>query len=172
MPRVWSTLPETKLWIVGKNPPSKIQQLGVPWCPTWQGTQLPVRTKRDQRIQITGTVEDIRPFLRKATLAVAPIRYGVGIQNKVLEAMACGTPVVATDTATAALRAESGRDLEIARNDQGLADCITSLLKNQDHRQNIGKAGRSFVERQHDWRHIVQDLTAVYQDARRQTPSA
>ena len=164
MPKIWAELPETRLWIVGKNPSRIIQKLGTPWMESPSLGILRGGTSKS-RIQITGTVADIRPFLRKATVAVAPIQYGVGIQNKVLEAMACGTPVVATPQAVSALQVQSGRDLIIAENLQDLADSIISLLKNPGLRLKLAVSGRMYVEQQHEWRSIVRDLTEIYRDA-------
>ena len=164
MPKVWSELPEARLWIVGKDPSREIQSLGIPWSEK-QPSCIPQKNRWESRIQITGTVDDIRPYLRKATLAVAPVQYGVGIQNKVLEALACGTPVVATPQAATALQVRSGQDLVIAQNQQELADSILTLLKNPQQCQNLGRSGRLYVERQHDWRSIVRGLTEIYRDA-------
>ena len=83
---------------MGKDPPAEVRALG----------QQPGLT-------VTGTVPDLRPYLQRATVALAPVAYGVGIQNKVLEAMACGTPVVASPQAVSALEAVDGRDVVVAR---------------------------------------------------------
>lgn len=165
MPKIRAEIPQTRLRIVGRDPAPEIRKLGVLF------EAGPERTEHGKEsawphIQITGTVDDIRPYLRNATLAVAPIQYGVGIQNKVLEAMACETPVVATPEATAALRARPGQDLVVAKGERNLADSILSLLRSPERRLNIGRAGRAFVEANHNWRSIVQDLTRIYQDAK------
>ena len=97
LPRIWAERSEIQLWIVGKDPPRSVRHLG-----------------RHAQIQVTGTVPDIRPYLRTATLAVAPAPYAVGIQNKVLEAMACGTPVVASPQAAGGLNARHGQELLVA----------------------------------------------------------
>jgi polysaccharide biosynthesis protein PslH len=163
MPTIWAKLPETQLWVVGKDPAPEIQRLGIPWnghhCSSRRGNGS------DSRIKITGGVEDIRPFLHRATLAVAPIRYGVGIQNKVLEALSCGTPVVATEPAVAALRISAGRDLLVARDERQLAESILSSLKNPQLCTRLSLAGRLFVEREHGWRPIVRTLTEIYRTA-------
>lgn len=164
MPRVWSQLPQTRLWIAGKDPSREIRNLGVAWNAD-QSLRASPSGANDPRVQITGTVNDLRPFLRKATLAVAPIRYGVGIQNKVLEAMACGTPVVATPQAVSALQVRSGRDLIVAKNAEELSESLLSLLRNPERCSNLGQAGRSFVKRQHEWGAVVRGLTQIYREA-------
>ncbi len=152
MPRVWATRPGARLLIVGKDPPREV-------------VRLQDAGDGAGGVVVTGTVEDIRPFLRTATIAVAPIRYGVGIQNKVLEALACGTPVVATPQATSALDITDGRDLVVGRDPGELANAIGALLGDADRRRRIGEAGRAYVERHHSWRAAAVRLTDIYHDA-------
>jgi polysaccharide biosynthesis protein PslH len=165
MPKVWAELPDARLWIVGKDPPREVQRLAAPasngHTPAANGNG-----NNASRIQVTGTVEDIRPFLRRSAVAVAPIRYGTGIQNKVLEALACGTPVVATPAAVGGLDACWGRDLMVAQEPQELAAAVLSLLNSPRLRTGFGEAGRLFVERQHDWRSVARGLAQIYRDAR------
>jgi glycosyltransferase involved in cell wall biosynthesis len=94
MPRIWKVRPATRLFIVGKDPSADIKEL-----------------QKNPRIIVTGTVDDIRPFLWMATVSVVPLLYGAGIQNKILEAMATGTPVVTTCGALSALEARPGEHL-------------------------------------------------------------
>jgi len=92
MPLVWEKRPDVKVWIVGKDPSPRL-----------------LAYAQNPNIQVTGTVDDMRPYLKKATLSAAPISYGVGIQNKVLEAMACAAPVIASQQAVSALGVEAGK---------------------------------------------------------------
>jgi len=151
MPRVWATLPGTQVLIVGKDPPREVVRLQD--------------AGGAGRVVVTGTVDDIRPFLRTATLAIAPIQYGVGVQNKVLEAFACGTPVVATPQATSALATTNGLDVVVGRDAGELAAAIEALLGDADRRRRIGEAGRACVERQHSWQAAAARLTDIYHDA-------
>ena len=145
MPRVWSQLPNVRLTIVGKDPPREILSLAT-----------------NDSINVTGTVADIRPYLQQASIAVAPIRYGAGIQNKILEAMACGTPVITTPAATAALSATAGRDLIIAADAPAFATAILELLSNKARRQAVAAAGLSYIRSCHDWDAISGQLERVY----------
>jgi len=113
-------------------------------------------------ITITGTVDDIRPYLQSAAIAVAPITYGAGIQNKILEAMACATPVVTTPQAISALAVQPDRDLLVASEPADFVAKILSLLDEPDQRRNLGDYGRRFVEHNHDWEAISAQLTGVY----------
>ena len=147
MPLVWKERPGVKVNIVGKDPALEVKSLAV-----------------DPRIVVTGTVDDIRPYLRKATISVAPIMYGAGIQNKVLEAMACGTPVVSTPQAAAALATQPDLDLITAGEPANFAQAVLSLLEDMGLRQKIGSAGRRYVETHHQWDRIVENLVKVYQE--------
>jgi glycosyltransferase involved in cell wall biosynthesis len=145
MPIVWSRRPDVRLWIVGKDPPREIRAL-----------------MERGPIHVTGTVEDIRPYLRGATLAVAPLVYGAGIQNKVLESMACGAPVVATPQAVSAIQVLPGRDVCVAQGVDSFAASIVDLLDHPEQRNFIGEAGRNYVVTHHDWDRIAENLEEVY----------
>jgi sugar transferase (PEP-CTERM/EpsH1 system associated) len=144
-PRIVAHCPEVKLWVVGKDPTSAIRALA-----------------ENPAITVTGTVDDIRPYLRRATIAIAPIAYGVGIQNKVLEAMGCGTPVVATSQAVSALEAWPGHDVLVANHTDEFADQVVALLGNAQQQYKIGQAGRRYVETHHDWAKIAARLEGIY----------
>ena len=146
MPIVWSCRPNVKVQLVGKDPPAILRDLAA----------------NNRRIEITGTVPDIRPYLQNATISVAPIIYGAGIQNKVLEAMACATPVVASIEAITALKARPGEEIVIANDKQGLASSILTLLENSEYRSQIGVNGRKYVEQNHDWNVIAGKLEDIY----------
>ncbi len=154
MPLVWAQRSDLKVQIVGKDPPPSIRSLA-----------------ENPNIAVTGTVADIRPYLQRATLAVAPIPYGAGIQNKILEAMACATPVIASPKAVSALLAAPGRDVLVAETAVQFAQAILSLV-NAPHRQReIGAAGRAYVERNHDWHVIAAQLAEIYAAAVRDNTS-
>ena len=155
MPAVWSSRPDARLVIVGKDPPRDVERLA---------DAADGRTPRGG-VVVTGTVDDIRPFLRTAALAVAPIQYGVGIQNKVLEALACGTPVVATPQAVAALSARAGDEVLVGRSPGELAAAIVALLEDADLRMRLGQAGRAYAERRHSWLSVADGLSDIYRDA-------
>ncbi len=148
MPLIWQKKPSVKLWVVGQNPSQEIINFGS-----------------DPRILVTGYVDDIRPYLMNATIAVAPLAYGAGIQNKILEAMACSTPVIASPIALQALSAIPGRDLLSAEDTQSFADAVIGLLSDSDRCEKIGNAGRLFVENHHTWKIATEKLVGIYQDA-------
>ncbi len=144
LPLVQRERPEVYLTVVGSDPPATLQAQAGP------------------HLTVTGYLPDIRPYLRRATLAVAPMPYGAGIQNKVLEAMACATPVVATPQAVSAIQARPGEEVLVAQDAAGLAAQILRLLQDSDLRERLGRAGRTYVERHHDWGQIAAHLEQIY----------
>lgn len=151
MPRVWNVRPHAQLVIVGKDPSPEIRELG-----------------RQEYITVTGTVDDIRPFLWQAAVSVVPLLYGAGIQNKILEAMATATPVITTSRTLAALDAESGLEIAVADTAENFASEILRIMSNLEHRQKLGSAGLAYVQRNHSWKSIAERLIDVYQQVSHQ----
>lgn len=148
MPLVWRAQPEAHVVIAGAGPgPALIAQ-------------------RNARVEVTGAVPDLRPYLARAALAVAPLRYGVGVQNKVLEALAMGTPVVAARQSIVALGVQPGEELLVADTAAEYAAQILALLANPVQRADLSAAGRRYVERAHSWNTSALLLEACYRTAR------
>ena len=147
LPHVWREKPQTRFYIVGKDPTEQVLNL----------------TKNPQ-VTVTGTVEDIRPYLWKGTIAVVPLLYGAGLQNKLLEAMACGLPVVTTSRAISPLQIKAGRDILVADQPEEFAQAILRLLEDESLRLDIGQAGMQYVNEYHDWANIAGILENVYID--------
>lgn len=145
MPQVWQQRPEAKLMVVGKDPHPSIQKLTT-----------------NPQVVVTGTVPAIEPYLQRATISVAPIPYGAGIQNKVLEAMACATPVVVSAQAAKAITAVPGQDYLVADRPDAFAEAILRLLNDVELRKKMGEQGRAFMEQHHDWRQIALKLEQQY----------
>lgn len=155
MPTVWAQRADVKVCITGKDPAPEVQALAVQYA-----------TANDtDRVQVTGTVADLRPYLQQATVAAAPIPYGAGIQNKVLEAMACAAPVVASPQASSALHTQAGRDLLVADNAAGFAANLLQLLDRPAERRALGQAGRAYVEQFHSWDAVAAQLEMIYATA-------
>lgn len=154
MPLVWAHRPDAQVWIVGRDPAPEVRKLAE--------SQPPMAGNEQPRVVVTGGVPLMPEYIQSATLAAAPLLYGAGIQNKALEALACGTPVVATHQATAALDVVSGRELLIADGPEAFADAVLTLLADPALRDRLGAAGRRFVEEHHSWDAAASALEAVY----------
>jgi sugar transferase (PEP-CTERM/EpsH1 system associated) len=148
MPRVWQQRPDVRLQIVGKDPAPVVRALTT-----------------DPRIVVTGYVPDIRPFLANAAVSATPLRYSVGIQNKVLEAMSMGTPVVTTPQTCTALLAREGEHLLVGKSADDFASQVIRLLNDRELAARVGAAGRKYVEEHHDWNRLAAHLEEVYHRA-------
>lgn len=148
MPIVWYRRSNTRVWLVGKDPHPSLIDLA----------------QSDQRVIVTGTVPDLRRYLRQAWVAAAPLTYGAGVQNKVLEAMACGTPVVATSQAVSALKAAPGQDVLVADQPESLAGALLGVIEDQNLHQQLSHHGRRYVEQNHDWNKIAKQVMVIYEN--------
>ncbi len=100
---------------------------------------------------VTGRVDDIRPWLQGAKIAVAPLRVARGMQNKVLEAMAMAKPVVATTAAATGIEARLGEELLVADAPDATARLILSLLNDDRARARMGLAARAAMLERYAW---------------------
>lgn len=137
--------PDVRLEIVGRDPVPKVTALAV-----------------DDAVEVTGTVADVRPYLTRATISICPMVTGAGIQNKMLEALAVGTPTVSTAIACQALAVEPDREVLVADTAEGFATGVLELLENGALRHQLAINGRRYVERRHDWAGISRHLEEVY----------
>jgi glycosyltransferase involved in cell wall biosynthesis len=124
---------------------------------------------REGRITVTGYVDDLRPYLQTALVAVCPMRIGVGIQNKALEAMAVGRPVVCSPLVSRALAgAAPGGDggLRVANTADEFARSCAQLLSQPEEAHRAGAAARRYVEKHHRWSCAAEALVELYNEVR------
>jgi len=133
-PLIRAKVPNVILRVIGSAPSRRIQQ--------WAATP---------GILVTGHVPDIRHYLQDAAVSIAPLRIARGTQNKILESMAMGIPVVATSKAAKGISAVPGRDLIVPDEPEAFAREVVRLLEDPDLRQTLSRAGRRQVESAHQW---------------------
>jgi sugar transferase (PEP-CTERM/EpsH1 system associated) len=132
LPRVLAARPDVALYVVGANPTEAVRRLAArPGC------------------RVTGQVADVRPYLRHAAAAVAPLRIARGIQNKVLEAMAMARPTVVTPAALEGIAAEPGAEVLLGESPADLASQVLAALA--DSARHIGERARRRVLADFDW---------------------
>jgi glycosyltransferase involved in cell wall biosynthesis len=148
MPLIWRERPNARLIIAGSDPPAHIRSFAS-----------------DSRIEVTGYLSDLRLVISQAQIAVCPLPYAVGVQNKVLEAMALGTPVVASSNVAAGLQAIGDQDLLIEDEPEAFASAVLRLLDDVSLRLSLAKKGIAYIATHHNWDTILQKLLAVYQRA-------
>ena len=117
-------------------------------------------------VTVAGFVPDLNGALNDAAVFVAPLRFAAGVQNKVLEAMAAGRPVVTTSVVNQGLGAQPGRDLLIADDTGTIANQIVALLQDADLASRVAQAGRAFVTSRFSWDVVSQRMQVVGQQVR------
>lgn len=133
LPKVRENVPEAVFYIVGGKPTAAVQGL------------------RDlEGVYITGRVDDVRPYVKHAEVVVCPLRIARGVQNKVLEGMAMGKPVVATSQAFEGIEATPGEDVMVPEGDFGFAAAVTDVLKGRTD-PGIGDRARAQVVSRYSW---------------------
>ena len=148
MPLVWIRQPDTKLVIAGRDPSSEIMAY----------SQHP-------NIKITGEVVDMAAEINSAAIAAAPLKYAVGIQNKILEAMACAKPVITNSIGNRAIQAKNGRQILVAESDEEFAEFILQLLEDNQKRTEIGNEALTFVQEYFSWKKAAKAFVSLYQNA-------
>ncbi len=116
-------------------------------------------------VHLTGRVADVRPPVAAATAAIAPIRQGGGTRLKILEAMALGTPVVATTKGAEGLKVKTGEHLLLADTPQAFAHAVLTLLENAELHRRLAENARCLVEATYDWPAIGQQFTTLVEEA-------
>ncbi|WP_376096031.1 glycosyltransferase family 4 protein [Roseomonas sp. CCTCC AB2023176] len=116
-------------------------------------------------IEVVPDVPDMVPLLGRAWVAVAPMRTGVGIKNKVLEAWACGRPVVMTPMATNGLVLPAGHEGLVAARAEGLAEAVVGLLRDGARRRGLGIAARRHVEAHCTWAAVAEGMDRLLRAA-------
>lgn len=145
-PLVKKELPNVKLWIVGNAPTEAVYQY----------------EKKDPSIKVIGRIDDIRDAFAQADVLMAPVFSGKGTRYKVLEAMASGTPIVATNTAVEGLNVKSGVHIMTSDSAQGMADLAIELLNDVEKRKKMATYGKEFVKDNYDWSLISNKLDLIY----------
>lgn len=155
LPLVRQAQPDVRLLIAGSNPPREILAL-----------------TRDPAISVSGYLPDLRAALSRATVALCPVTVKVGIQNKLLEAMAMGLPVVSSREGVEGLAAQPGQDLLVGESPATFASHVCQLLADPDLRARLGLAGRRYVEAHHRWDGAAHRFELLYAEAIEQRAAA
>jgi glycosyltransferase involved in cell wall biosynthesis len=113
-------------------------------------------------IVVTGFVQSMPETLNRAAVAVAPMRSGAGIQNKILEAMACGLPLVTTTLGLGGISAARGRDLLVADSAREFADAVVLVLRDPERAHKLGENARARVLAEYSWEHTADAIERVY----------
>lgn len=144
-PLVLQKCPNVEFWIIGRNPNQRIKNL-----------------KSNPHIKVIGEVINLYEWLAKASIAVAPVRIAAGMQNKIVQAMACELPVVSTTAANEGIRAQPNEHIIIKDDPREFSEALIELLQNQEKRIRIGEAARKFVEQYWSWDYHFQRQEKIF----------
>jgi glycosyltransferase involved in cell wall biosynthesis len=155
MPAIRSRIADASFWIVGADPSQRVQKLA----------SLP-------GVHVTGTVADIRPWIWSAAVYASPLRFGLGVKNKILEAMASGAAIVATTRSLSGTPMVHGDDAMIADDDAGFAEAVVKLLSNPELRESMASKARRKAEKEYSWSAITARLEDLYREIMTQRQAA
>jgi polysaccharide biosynthesis protein PslH len=144
LPLVQQAAPEAQLLLVGSRPTSQVQRLSAA-----------------KGVTVTGFVDDTRDYLAAAGVCVVPLRIARGIQNKVLEAMAMGKPVVTTAQTFEGIRAVRDVEIVVADGEAEFAEAVVALLRDSARARQIGVRARACVERHYTWEANLAPLSEI-----------
>jgi glycosyltransferase involved in cell wall biosynthesis len=145
-PRVKQRVPKARLLLVGNNPPPALRALA------------------SKDITVTGRIPDVRPYWEQALIFVSPLRYGAGIKNKLLEAMAMQKPIVATSTSISGIALEPGKNVLVGDTAEDIFRAILNLIKDADLRRSMAQANRALVEAKYTWRRVAEQYEDLFQE--------
>jgi polysaccharide biosynthesis protein PslH len=143
LPLIKNEFPKVEFIVVGTSPPLSLQ-------------------KRFPEVNFTGYVPRIQDYLSRATVSVAPMQAGSGMQNKIVEAMATGVPVVTTSYGIGGMNAEHNRHFFIEDTAENFAKTVIRLLSDRDLRTRISMNAREFVQENYSWESSVGEFEKLY----------
>jgi len=141
LPRIRAGIPDVSVSVVGRNPSPRLREVAG-----------------RAGITVTGTVDDVRPYIDEAALYVVPLRAGGGTRLKIFEALAMGKAVVSTSVGAEGLSLTPGRDVVIADQPEAFAATVMALLRDPARRGALGRAGRDLVQRRYSWDQVTSDF--------------
>lgn len=140
-PAIRSEVENAEFWIVGREPPKSLRALA-----------------RNAGVEVTGMVEDVRPYYGDARVVVLPYRFGAGTRLKALEAMAMARPVVTTLNGCRGIDADDGEHVLVARTKKEFVARCVELLRSWDRGRKLGRRARARVRKKYAWSSIAARL--------------
>ena len=148
LPIVWSKRPGVRLLISGTSPSDKVLSLA------------------SERVEVSGWVEDVRDNYARSMLLVAPMQISIGLQNKLLEAMAMEIPCITSSMANNALKAKNGEQIIVADTPEQYAHAILLMLSDNELRNSIAKNGHDYVLSTFNWKSSAISLEQLFKKSR------
>ncbi len=147
-PLIQNEISNTRVTFVGSSPPEILKRMAA----------------QSVNVECTGYVEDVRPYIEKSAVFIAPLRSGSGTKVKVLNAMSQGKPVVTTAIGAEGIEAQPDEDIVIADDPAEFARKTVYFLKHSEEAKKIGQRARSLIEKKYDWEVINRTIRQVYKE--------
>lgn len=148
MPRIKQEIPDVTLTVVGRNPYPSLLELA----------------KKDSSIIVTGRVDDVRPFMERATAYVVPLRIGGGTRLKIFEAMAMEKAIVSTTIGAEGLPVKDGAELLLADTADFFAESVVTVLNDKELARSLGSQAATTVRQQFGWEKVAQRFGKLCED--------
>lgn len=149
-PEIKKRIPQTKFYVVGTSPGIGLKNLSV-----------------DRNVIVEGAVEDLNFHLNQANIFVCPLRFSAGVQNKILEAMSAGLPVVCSPLANQGIRAEPDTEILIGKNSLHFAEQVIYLIENPEMCRMLGSKAREFVKNKFRWENVTQRFEIIEREIKK-----
>jgi glycosyltransferase involved in cell wall biosynthesis len=149
LPHIHREMPRAKLTVVGRNPSGSLR-----------------RSAEQAGVRVTGTVDDVRPYIDAAAVFVVPLRIGGGTRLKVFEALSMGKAVVSTGVGVEGLPLAPGEHYLKADDPQAFASAVVSLLRDPVRRHALGKAGQRLTRERYAWPKVAREFGSYCESAR------
>ncbi|HVH69900.1 MAG TPA: glycosyltransferase [Candidatus Dormibacteraeota bacterium] len=144
LPLIRQDIPKTEVIVVGRRPSKRLLEIG-----------------QTSGIQVTGGVDDIRPYLAKGAVYIVPLRIGGGTRIKIFEAMASGKAVVSTSIGAEGLPVTNHENIILADEAKNFAGEVVAHLRNNSERRRLGQAARELVEKNYSWASVAKRFSEV-----------
>jgi polysaccharide biosynthesis protein PslH len=146
LPRISQQVPGVKLTVVGRKPSRRLESLAGEYS---------------NQVQLTGWVDDVRPYLAKSAVSIVPLRVGSGTRLKIFEAMSMNKAVVSTTIGAEGLPVTHGNEIFLADTPEDFAEFSVRLLRDPALRRQIGNAARGLVETKYSWASVATEFAAA-----------
>jgi glycosyltransferase involved in cell wall biosynthesis len=149
LPIIKRRVPQTTLTVVGRNPYPRLVEL----------------SRRDPSIQVTGRVEDVRPYMERASAYIVPLRIGGGTRLKIYEAMSMEKPIVSTSVGAEGLPLRDGCELLLADTPETFAERVLSVITNESFARELGGRAAAAVREHFGWRPAAESFAEICSEA-------
>ena len=150
-PAIQKKYPDAILYLIGPGPSSEMKRAG----------------ELNSNIKVTGFVDDVNVYLKECSVFISPLRFGGGVKNKVLAAMAQGIPVVSTGVGAEGIDGADSTNILVGDSVEKLVECVSRLFEDRKEASLFGVNGWQNVKQWYSWESVIKKLESIYSEAER-----